>query len=90
MNNSQCRKEILQNFESLKKREVTEDMKNELGDALFDYISDKHGFDEDTTGRVTGILLESLEYFDLKDKLEKNKEELDKVIKEINETLKNQ
>ena len=65
-------------------------MKNDLGDALFSYISDKHGFDEDTVGRITGVLLGSLDYFDLLNKLKKNKEELDKVIKENNETLKNQ
>ena len=64
-------------------------MKNDLGDNLYDYIVEKHQFDEEMTGRITGVLLESLEYQDLKNKLLNNKEELDAIIKEIKLNLDN-
>ena len=73
----------------VEKEVVTEEMKNDLGDNLYDYIFEKHQFDEEMTGRITGVLLESLEYPELKNKLEKNKEELDVIIKEVKVTLEN-
>lgn len=72
--------------EQPKKVEVTEEMKNDLGDKLYDYIfSMKYG--EELTGRITGVLLESLEYEELKKKLEQEQEELKEIINEVKNTL---
>lgn len=68
---------------------VTQEMKNDLGDNLYDYIIDKHQFDDEMTGRITGVLLESLDYHDLKKKLSENKNDLDAIIQEIKMNLDN-
>lgn len=70
----------------VEKEIITDDMKNDLGDKLFDHILEK-GYDEDLTGRITGVLLESLDYIELKKKMEDSKEELDKIIEEVKVTL---
>ena len=62
---------------------------NQLGDDIYDYIEGLGKYDEEETGRITGVLLESFEYAKLKEKLN-NKSELKKVVEEISETLKNQ
>ena len=68
---------------------VTPEMKNDLGDNLYDYIIDVHKFDDEMTGRITGVLLESLEYHDLKKKLTDNQNELNAIILEIKVNLDN-
>ncbi|EDR22584.1 hypothetical protein EDI_299730 [Entamoeba dispar SAW760] len=67
---------------------VTEDMKNELGDQLYDYVLNLGTYDDDLTGRITGVLLESIEYADLKKKIDTKSPELIVIIKEIVENLK--
>ncbi|EMD48209.1 polyadenylate-binding protein [Entamoeba histolytica HM-3:IMSS] len=67
---------------------INEDMKNELGDQLYDYILSLGLYDEDLTGRITGVLLESIEYADLKKKIDTKSPELTVIIKEIVENLK--
>lgn len=65
---------------------VTDDMKNDLGDKLYDHILSM-GYEEELTGRITGVLLDSLEYDQLKDKIDNNKTELNKIIEEVKQTL---
>ena len=66
---------------------VTKQMMEELGNKVYEYIIEKHHFDEDMTGRIVGVMLESLGYADLKNQFENNKEKLDAIIKEVKATL---
>ncbi|EKE37514.1 hypothetical protein ENUP19_0259G0040 [Entamoeba nuttalli] len=67
---------------------VTEEMKNNLGDQLYDFILGIEDYDEEITGRITGVLLESIEYSELNNMLKNKIEELKSVIKEVHENLK--
>ena len=62
-------------------------MKNDLGDNIYDYIMDKFNYDDEMTGRITGVLLESLDYYDLKNYFENDKKKLDEIIEEVKTNL---
>ena len=67
----------------------TEEELNQLGDDIYDYIDSLGKYDEEETGKITGVLLESYEYKVLKDKLN-NKVDLKKIVEGVNEQLKDQ
>ena len=60
---------------------------NQLGDDIYDYIEGLGKYDEEETGKITGVLLESFEYAKLKEKFN-NKAELQRDVEEISETLR--
>ncbi|KAL7711970.1 Polyadenylate-binding protein [Entamoeba marina] len=76
--------------QKVEQKVVTKEMSEDLGNNLYDYISEKLHFDEDTSARITGVLLESLNYYDLKERLETDQESLKKTIVLVGEELKKQ
>ncbi|ELP86374.1 polyadenylate-binding protein, cytoplasmic and nuclear, putative [Entamoeba invadens IP1] len=69
--------------------QVTDEMKNDLGEALYSFIDDLHMFsDEETVGRITGILLESVPYGQLKEMSDNAKDHLKEVVMEIEKSIK--
>ena len=68
----------------------TEEEINQLGDDLYDYIESLGQYDEEEIGKITEVLLESINYTQLRAKLNNNRQELNRNIEEISNTLNNQ
>jgi len=66
---------------------VTEEMKNALGEQVYDSIIE-FKFDEETAGRVTGILLESYDYKELL-RMSKDPKKLQNIAKDVVDKLNN-
>jgi len=65
-----------------KPKPVTEEMKTSLGETVYDNISKYDKYDDETVGKVTGILLESYDYNKLSS-LSKNDAQLKKVVEDV-------
>nr|BAN40340.1 polyadenylate-binding protein, cytoplasmic and nuclear, putative [Entamoeba invadens] len=69
--------------------QITEDMRNELGENLFLYVEKYTKADEEKNGRITGVLLDSIKFEQLKAMLNnEDKKDINGVIDEVIETLK--
>ena len=70
-------------------KKPTEEEKNTLGDEIYDYIESLHKYSDDDNGQITGILLESFNFYELKRKF-KNGKQFDKIVAEVYQSMKEQ
>ncbi|KAL7712962.1 Polyadenylate-binding protein [Entamoeba marina] len=71
------------------KNKVTDEMRNDLGNELYEHVENMGTYDDELVARITGVLLESFDYNDLVDKLKSPVQLLNPVISEIVDTLNN-
>ncbi|ELP86367.1 polyadenylate-binding protein, putative [Entamoeba invadens IP1] len=72
--------------EPKKEIEVTDNMRNDLGEKIYTFVENLKKYDEEMIGRITGILLESIEYSVLLPMMDDH-EQLIKVIEQIHESV---
>ncbi|KAL7717173.1 Polyadenylate-binding protein [Entamoeba marina] len=73
----------------VQKTNITDDMINDLGDSIYLYIEGLNEYDEETIGKITGVLLDSIDYHQLNNKLKNPKAKLLPLIREAASKLKN-